>query len=107
VYLTDDQVGKKIQTLLGDTPQRELADAVGVGTSVLSRALTGQRRFDLGELVAIAGFLGIEPTDLIADDAPVFAMRTNAADPEAVTAAIEDCTGLIDDFLTYRALAGK
>jgi transcriptional regulator with XRE-family HTH domain len=107
VYLCDEAVGAKIEGLLGGTSQRELAGAVGMHPSVLNRALKGDRRLDLSELVAIADFLGVEPTELIEDEKPVFAMRAEVQDDGNVAAAVEKCSDLIEDFLTYRALAGR
>lgn len=107
MYLSDKAVGQKIQTLLRDTSQRELADAVGMHPSQVTRSLRGERRLDLSEIVAIAEFLGVEPGNLIDDEQPVFAMRTDAGNEAAVDRAVEDCTDLIEDFLTYRALAGR
>jgi hypothetical protein len=34
-------------------------------------------------------------------------MRADAGNEAAVDRAVEDCTDLIEDFLTYRALAGR
>jgi transcriptional regulator with XRE-family HTH domain len=107
VYLTDEAVGAKIEELLGDTSQRELAGAIEMHPSALNRALKGERRLDLSELVAIADFLGVEPTTLIAGDQPVFAMRAELGNDGNVAEAVEKCSDLIEDFLTYRALAGR
>ena len=107
MYLTDQAVGSKIEELLGETSQRELAEAVGIHPSGLNRALKGERKLDLTELVSIADFLGVEPSALIADEQPVFAMRAELGSDENVTAAIAKCSDMIEDFLTYRALAGR
>ena len=107
MYLTDEAVGAKIEQLLGATSQRELATAVGMHPSVLNRALKGERKLDLSELVAIADFLGVEPSELIEDEKPVFAMRAELGNDGNIAAAVEKCSDLIEDFLTYRALAGR
>lgn len=107
MYLSDEAVGRKIEGLLGETSQRDLADAVGIHPSGLNRALKGERRLDLTELVSIAEFLGVEPSGLIADEQPVFAMRAELGSDANVTAAVAECSDMIEDFLTYRALAGR
>lgn len=107
VYLSDEAIGQKIEGMLGETSQRELAAAVGIHPSGLNRGLKGERKFDLSELVAIAGYFGVEPTTLIADEQPVFAMRAELGNDGNAAAAVEKCSDLIEDFLTYRALAGR
>jgi transcriptional regulator with XRE-family HTH domain len=107
VYLTDEAIGRKIEGLLGESSQRELAAAVGIHPSGLNRALKGERKLDLSELVAIADYFGVEPTTLIADEQPVFAMRAELGNDANVAVAVEKCSDLIEDFLTYRALTGR
>jgi transcriptional regulator with XRE-family HTH domain len=107
MYLTDRAVGAKIEEMLGETSQRELAAAIGMHPSVLNRALKGERKLDLSKLVAIAEFLGVEPGALIEDEQLAFAMRAEAGSDGNIDAAIKKCTDLIEDFFTYRALAGR
>ena len=46
---SDTEVGARIGALLGGRPQRELAEAVAMQPSVLSRALAGERAFNMSE----------------------------------------------------------
>lgn len=95
---SDTEVGARIAALLGERPQRELADAVGLQPSVLSRALAGERAFNMSELVDIADYLGVRVESLLFDEEPAFVQRGKASDA-AVQAAIERCSRLIDAML--------
>ena len=46
--------------------QLDLAAAIGINPSGLSRRLTGKREFTLTELIRAAEFLGVDLQDLIA-----------------------------------------
>src|SRR5665647_2405501 len=64
---SDKEVGARISGLLGERPQRELAEAIDMQPSVLSRALAGERAFNMSELVDIADYLGVHIEDLLFD----------------------------------------
>jgi transcriptional regulator with XRE-family HTH domain len=100
---SDSQVGARIVGLLGDRPRRELADAVGMQPSVLSRALAGERAFNMSELVDIADFLGVRVEELLFDEQPAF-VRRGAADDEVTQGAVERCSRLIDAMLQIEAV---
>jgi len=95
---SDSEVGARIVALLGERPQRELADAVGMQPSVLSRALAGERAFNMSELVDIADYLGVRVESLLFDEEPAFVQRGAASDA-AAQAAIDRCSRLIDAML--------
>ena len=100
---SDSEVGARIVGLLGDRPQRELADAVGMQPSVLSRALAGERAFNMSELVDIADFLGVRVEELLFDEQPAFVKR-GAADDAVTQAAVDRCSRLIDAMLQIEAV---
>jgi len=95
---SDTEVGARIVALLGDRSQRELAGAVGMQPSVLSRALAGERAFNIAELVDIADYLGVRVESLLFDEEPAFVQRGKAPDAEA-QAAVDRCSRLIDAML--------
>jgi transcriptional regulator with XRE-family HTH domain len=100
---SDAEVGARINALLGDRSQREVAGAVGMQQSVLSRALSGERAFNMSELVDIADYLGVPIEELLFDEQPAFVKR-GSADDEATTAAIQRCSRLIDGMLQIEAV---
>jgi transcriptional regulator with XRE-family HTH domain len=100
---SDAAVGQRVVELLGSRPQRELAEAVGMQPSVLSRALTGARAFNMSEIVDIADYLGVRVEELLFDEQPAFAMR-GAADDETTQAVVAQCSHLIDAMLQIEAV---
>jgi len=106
-YLTQEEIGRRIERFRGDrsVSQRRLADAIGVDPSALSRIESGHRGLAVGELVAISEFLGI-PTDGLlrreVDSLPLF--RNEGGEGEASEALVA-FESLIDDFFTFEAAA--
>jgi transcriptional regulator with XRE-family HTH domain len=100
---SDKEVGARIAALLGERPQRELAEAVGMQPSVLSRALAGERAFDMSEVADIADYLGVRVESLLFDEEAVFVQRGKVAD-EAAQAAVDRCVRLIDAMLQIEAV---
>ena len=91
----DNELGERVAEVLGSRSQRELADAIGMQPSVLSRALAGARAFNMSELVDIADYLGVRVDDLLFDEEPVFVMRSEVHDATA-DEVVERCSRLID-----------
>ena len=100
---SDREVGARIGALLGGRSQRELADAVAMQPSVLSRALAGERAFNMSEIVDIADYLGVRVDDLLFDDEPAFVKR-GAAKDDATRVAVDRCSRLIDAMLQIEAV---
>jgi transcriptional regulator with XRE-family HTH domain len=100
---SDRDIGVRIAGLLGDRPQRELAEAVGMQPPVLSRALAGERAFNMSEVVDIADYLGVPAEELLFDEQPAFVKR-GAADDGATNDAIVRCSRLIDAMLQIEAV---
>jgi len=96
-------VGARISVLLGERPQRELAEAVDMQPSVLSRALAGERAFNMSELVDIADYLGVRVEDLLFDEQPAFVKR-GVWDDAATQDAVDRCSRLIDAMLQIEAV---
>jgi hypothetical protein len=100
---SDTEVGARISVLLGERPQRELAEAVAMQPSVLSRALAGERAFNMSELVDIADYLGVRVEDLLFDEQPAFVKR-GVGDDAATQDAIDRCSRLIDAMLQIESV---
>lgn len=101
---TTADLAATIRELLGERPQRELADLLGLDASAISRALAGKRALNLVEIVDIADYLGVEPSHLLFDDEAVFALR--ADEGSALTRDAERrCLRVIDDVLAFRTVA--
>ena len=105
-FRSDEKIGQRIEALRGDLSQRELAEAVGMDPTALNKAIAGKRRLNLNEIVSIANLLGVEPESLITAEGPVFAMRAGN-DDAAIDSAVEDCSRVIEDFLTFESLVGR
>lgn len=65
-------VGTRIRDLLRDAgiTQDQVAAALGIQQSQVSRRLAGRLALDIDELAAIAALIGCTPADLLADPAP-------------------------------------
>jgi transcriptional regulator with XRE-family HTH domain len=100
---SDAEVGARVSWLLGDRSQRELAEAVGMQPSVLSRALAGERAFNMSELVDIADYLGARVEELLFDEQPAFVGR-GASEDEATHEAVARCSRLIDGMRQIEAV---
>jgi plasmid maintenance system antidote protein VapI len=98
------EIGLHIASLLGNRSQRDLARAVHMHPSAISRVIHGQRTLALGEVVAIAEFLRVSPESIISQDEHAFALRTTTSEP-SVQEAVEACSRLIDAYLLFEATA--
>ena len=101
---TTTDLAATVRELLGDRPQRELAQLLGLDASAVSRALAGKRALNLAEVVDIADYLGVEPSHLLFTDEAVFALRAGevtALSPEAE----RRCLQIINDVLAFRTVA--
>ena len=106
-YRSDEEVVEVIRGMLGDRSQADLAAATGIDPTALNKVFKGTRRLALGELVAIADQLGVDPQELLLDrsaDAIVF--RADA-DQVVLGAVQETCSRVIDNYLTLESLAGR
>jgi hypothetical protein len=100
---SDTEVGARVSGLLGERPQRELAEAVAMQPSALSRALAGERAFNMSELVDIADYLGVRVEDLLFDEQAVFVKRGASGDA-GTQDAVDRCSRLIDAMLQIEAV---
>ena len=101
---TTTDLATTVRELLGDRPQRELAELLGLDASAVSRALAGKRALNLAEVVDIADYLGVEPSHLLFTDEAVFALRAGegaALSPEAERC----CLQIMSDVLAFRTVA--
>ena len=106
-YRTDEEVVEVIRDLLGDRPQADLALATGIDPTALNKVFKGTRRIALGELVAIAEQLGVDPQAVLVDeteDAVVFRADT---DTQALNDVKARFSQVIDNYLLLETLAGN
>ncbi len=106
-YLTQQEVGERLAELRAarDLSQRDLAEAIGLDPSALSRIESGERGLGVGELVATADYLGMNTDQLLRteqDAVPLF--RTDGGSEEA-EGAVALFASVIDDFFTFEAAA--
>ena len=101
---TTTELAATVRELLGDRPQRELAELLGLDASAVSRALAGKRALNLAEVVDIADYLGVEPSRLLFNDEAVFALR--AGEGAALPPETERrCLQIMSDVLAFRTVA--
>lgn len=104
-YLTQEQVGQRIADLRAErgVSQRRLADLLDVDPSALSRIESGDRGLAVGELVAVAEFLGADTDALLRDEVDAVPLFRNEGGPEQGDAAVKEFTSIIDEFFTFEA----
>ena len=100
---SDADVGRRVLGLLGPRPQAELAQAIDMQPSALSRAINGERAFNMSELVDIADYLGVGVEELLFEEELVFVKRA-AADDAATETAVSRCSRLVDAMLRLEAV---
>jgi hypothetical protein len=104
VYRTDSEIGEQIRGLLGSRTQKSLANSVDMDPTALNKAIAGTRALSGTEIVLIARELRVTPMQLLAkEEEPVFAMRAGG-DDKSISAAIEECSALIEGYLRLEAL---
>ena len=101
---SQSEIGQKIRELLGERPQAELARAVGIDPSALSRVITGRRSLDLSELAAVAQFFGVDSEAILFEDDQVFALRADCQSDD-IRAAVARCVTIIDNYLLLETAA--
>jgi transcriptional regulator with XRE-family HTH domain len=106
-YLSQEEVGHRIESLRGDrgVSQRRLADAIGVDPSAMSRIESGQRGLAVGELVAISEFLGIPTDALLRRDVEPRPLFRNEGGQDEASEALATFESIIDDFFAFEAAA--
>jgi transcriptional regulator with XRE-family HTH domain len=98
------EIGRTIRDLLGSRSQAELARAIGLDPSAMSRVLSGQRSMDLSELAAVAEYFGVSSESLLFEDDQVFALRADCISDE-VRASVQQCLDVIDGYLLLETAA--
>ena len=101
---TTEGIGGRIADLRGEMSQQDLAHAVGLDPTVLSKIEAGKRPLRIGELIAIARELGVDPASVLEEEKPVFALRRDAS--AKIRQAVGQFEQVIDAYLTLSALAG-
>lgn len=106
-YLTQEQLGLRIAELRSErgVSQRRLATVLELDPSALSRIEAGERGLAVGELVAVAEFLGVDTDALLRDEVEAAPLFRNDGDPEQGDAAVGEFSSIIDEFFTFEAAA--
>jgi transcriptional regulator with XRE-family HTH domain len=91
--------------MLGERSQADLARAIGLDQSALSRVISGQRSLDLSELAAISEYFGVSSESLLFEDDQVFALRADSVSEE-VCESVQRCLDVIDHYLLLETAAG-
>jgi transcriptional regulator with XRE-family HTH domain len=102
-----EQIGRKVAELRGEMTQEQLARAVGIGRTAITRIESGERALNLAELVAVSAELGVEPNTILYEDGPVFQMRADAQDADLLAEAVAECTEVIRLHRRFRVAAGR
>lgn len=101
-YRTKEELGRQLAVLrqrAGYT-QRQLAEAIGIDASALSRIEAGQRSIAIEELVQASDFLGVSIDALLREKPLPFAAEDKSNDPD-VREALTRMRSVIQ---TYEAL---
>jgi transcriptional regulator with XRE-family HTH domain len=106
--MTDEQLGSRLRELRDTSgmSQGELADALGVDQSTVSRIERGQRAVTARELALASGALRVTLGEIVdpASQAPVF-LREGDAGSEGASASLELFNRCIDEYRGVEALA--
>lgn len=64
------RVGRNVRLALSwrQIKHNKVAEALGISTAAVSRRLTGETNFDVAEIVAVAGLVGLTVGDLVDRD---------------------------------------
>ena len=106
-YRTEQQIVERITQLRGEQglTKRDIAAALGVDPSAMSRMESGQRGLAAVELAVIAELLGVTTDDLLRDDQAVTVLRADTTDAR-VAAAMEVVEGLVGTYRYFNAVPG-
>jgi transcriptional regulator with XRE-family HTH domain len=85
--------------------QRQLADAIGIDPSSMSRVEKGQRAVSVGELVQLAAVLDVRVEDLLEQAAPVSSiwLRATGEKSPGVAQSLDLFRSVIRDFFGAEA----
>jgi transcriptional regulator with XRE-family HTH domain len=100
------ELGRRLAELrdTADVSTRQLAEALGIQQSAVSRIESGERKLTIGEMIAACEFLGAPVDSLLRENATTVAWRSDG-DPAQVEAAKREMRRVIDDFFAFRASA--
>lgn len=104
----DREFGRRLKELRerSGVSQRELAAAIGVDQSAVHRMEAGERKIEVGEMIAACEHLGVSVDELLRPQASAMALRA-AAPTEDLAAVTREFRRVIDDFFAFRAAAGR
>lgn len=99
-------VGRRIAELREEAglSQRQLAEAIGLDPSALSRIENGARGLAVGELTSIAERLDVDVEAILRDETEALMLR-GEADEESVQSAVALFDRVVGDFFALEAAA--
>jgi transcriptional regulator with XRE-family HTH domain len=106
-YRTKEQVLEEIVRLRKERgiSQTEVAEALGVDQSAVSKLESGERGMAVAELATIAELLGVSVESLLVEeDEAAVVFRGDDPDAPEVKQAVQQADQLIDNLFYYRAL---
>ena len=106
--MTDEQLGARLKELrdASGMSQEQLADALGVDQSTISRVERGQRAVTARELALASGALRVTLGEIVDPDSQAPALlREGDADDEGARASLELFNRCIDEYRGVEALA--
>lgn len=108
--ISNEELGQRLKELREQSgvTQAELAAALGLGQSAISRLEDGSRALTARELAAASAALGVSLNQLVAPEDPVSPalLRAGDSNDEAVKESLRVFNDCIDEFRGIEALAG-
>jgi transcriptional regulator with XRE-family HTH domain len=107
-FLESAEIGERVKALRADKSiaQNELAQRANIDPAGLSRAENGKRAFPVSELLMIANELDVSTDELLLRDPEPATMFRNEGGADAAREAVGEMEAIMDDFLSFRSVAG-
>lgn len=106
-FRTEQQIIERIAELRVErnVTKKDVAEALGLDPSAVSRMESGQRGLAAAELASIAELLAVDVDALLRDDEAVTVLRADTSD-DKVNAAMAVVDGLVGTYRYLDALTG-
>lgn len=86
--------------------QRELGSAIELDQSAVHRMEAGERKIEVGEMIAACEYLGVPVDELLQPQTSAMALRASGSARD-LTEVKREFRKVIDDFFAFRAAAGR
>ena len=106
VFYDNTQIGDKVQNLRNQAnlTSQELAEEIGIESSLLNRIETGQRNIGAGEVLILADFFKVSPDYFIREVKASFLLR-DEGQKVLFQSALDEFEKDIETFLALEAVA--